>query len=199
MSVRSPTERTRNYASILYPESAPEHWEDILRSLHVTACVSPLHTGEKENGEELKPHFHIVLMYDSMKTLNQAAADFKIFGALEHCQAVRAIRGYLRYLCHLDEDPKVKEHYDPYAVHVFGDFDYLSAINSTEDDLNILVDITNYIHANHVTNLIEFQCMNVCHNMDWFRVIARSSTMYVKEIIKAEYLLELRATTTSPK
>lgn len=194
---RSPT-RNRNYCSILYPEDE-EQWESKLRNLHVMACVSPLHAGEKEDGTILKPHYHVVLMYDSVKTIEQAKEDFKSFGALERCEAIRAIRGYLRYLCHLDENPKEKEHYDPYLVQVFGDFDYISAINSTEDDLNILVDITNYIHANHITNLIEFQCFNVCHNMDWFRVIARSSTMYVKEIIKAEYLLELRATATSPK
>ena len=165
MSARSPTTRTRNYCSILYPDSAPDDWEQRCRDLHVTAIISPLHTGEKSNGEALKPHFHIVLMYDSMKTISQANEDFKSFGAIDRCESVKAIRGYLRYLCHLDEDPKVKEHYDPYLVHVIGDFDYISAINSTEDDLNILVDITNYIHANHITNLIEFQCLNICHNI----------------------------------
>ena len=189
---RSPTTRNRNYCSILYPEDEP-NWESKLRNLHITACVSPLHTGEKEDGSELKPHYHVVLMYDSVKTIEQAKEDFVSFGALDRCESIRAIRSYLRYLCHLDENPKEKEHYDPYLVHVFGDFDYIAAINSTEDDLNILGDITCYVHDYHITSFIDFQYFNWSHNMDWFRIIARNATMYVKEIIKSEYLKQLSA------
>lgn len=188
---RAPTNRCRNFCSILYPEDN-ENWESDLRQLHVTAVVSPLHTGEKEDGSALKPHFHIVLLYDSVKTMEQAKEDFKSFGAIDRCEMVRAIRSYLRYLCHLDETDPSKPHYDPEQVKVIGDFNYMDMIQSEEDDTNLLIDITNFIHSNHITNLIEFQCFNISHNLDWFRVIARSSTIYVKEIIKAEYLLGLQ-------
>ena len=35
--------RTRNYATVVYPESAPENWLSILSDSHVPCFVSPLH------------------------------------------------------------------------------------------------------------------------------------------------------------
>ncbi|MDU2191324.1 MAG: Rep family protein, partial [Klebsiella pneumoniae] len=35
--------RTRNFTTIVYPESAPENWLEILQQLFVPALVSPLH------------------------------------------------------------------------------------------------------------------------------------------------------------
>ena len=35
--------RLRNFATVVYPESAPENWLDRLDGLHVPAFVSPLH------------------------------------------------------------------------------------------------------------------------------------------------------------
>ena len=35
--------RTRNYACVVYPESAPKHWISILDSFHVASFISPLH------------------------------------------------------------------------------------------------------------------------------------------------------------
>ena len=36
--------RTRNFATVIYPESAPENWQDILVEQFVPAFISPLHT-----------------------------------------------------------------------------------------------------------------------------------------------------------
>ena len=38
--------RRRNFATIVYPDSAPENWLKILASHHVPACVSPLHDSD---------------------------------------------------------------------------------------------------------------------------------------------------------
>ena len=35
--------RTRNYATVVYPESAPEGWQSILEDQFVSAFISPLH------------------------------------------------------------------------------------------------------------------------------------------------------------
>ena len=35
--------RTRNWMIIVYPDSAPERWEDILDEMHIAWACSPLH------------------------------------------------------------------------------------------------------------------------------------------------------------
>ena len=39
----SSTNRTRNYACIVYPESAPDNWKELLEDMHIPALISPLH------------------------------------------------------------------------------------------------------------------------------------------------------------
>ena len=36
-------QRTRNFATVVYPDSAPDNWLSALEDTHVTSCVSPLH------------------------------------------------------------------------------------------------------------------------------------------------------------
>ena len=35
--------KTRSYATVVYPDSAPENWVEILRDLKFNAIISPLH------------------------------------------------------------------------------------------------------------------------------------------------------------
>ena len=55
--------RTRNYATIVYPESAPKNWLDILREMKFNVLVSPLHDKDvnPEDGEIKKAHYHVLL------------------------------------------------------------------------------------------------------------------------------------------
>lgn len=48
-------ERTRNFATVVYPESAPENWERILEEHCVPAFISPLH--DKDIDAEGKGNF----------------------------------------------------------------------------------------------------------------------------------------------
>ena len=38
--------RTRNFATVVYPESAPENWIDIIRESHINVIISPLHEND---------------------------------------------------------------------------------------------------------------------------------------------------------
>lgn len=60
-------ERCRNWAFIIYPDSMPANSIDILRSLMVQACVSPLHSP----ADGLKEHYHVVLLFSTVKSYEQ--------------------------------------------------------------------------------------------------------------------------------
>lgn len=64
--------RTRNFATVVYPESAPENWQTILSESKIPLFISPLHDGDvNADGEKKKEHYHVMVMYDSVKTLNK--------------------------------------------------------------------------------------------------------------------------------
>ena len=99
---RATDNRKRNFATVVYPESAPENWQEILAGMFVPAFISPLHDKDiNPTGEPKKPHYHVVVMNDGKKSIEQAQELFAAIGGVG-CEVVQSIRGYARYLCHLD-------------------------------------------------------------------------------------------------
>ena len=58
--------RTRNYATVVYPESAPENWQQIISESKIPVFISPLHDQDiNPTGEHKKSHFHVMAMYEN--------------------------------------------------------------------------------------------------------------------------------------
>lgn len=69
--------RTRNYSTIVYPESAPKNWLTLLEEELVPCFISPLHDSDLEaTGEVKKAHYHVVIMFSGVKTVAQAQEVF---------------------------------------------------------------------------------------------------------------------------
>ena len=77
--------KKRNWGAVIYPESAPEDWKEILKLKGLTFAVSPLHDKDIDpTGEKKKPHYHIIICFPGpttdttvnqiMKELNQPIA-----------------------------------------------------------------------------------------------------------------------------
>ena len=119
--------RTRNYATVLYLESAAENWRYILEQEFVPCFISPYHDKDiNADGSIKKPHFHIIIMFDSVKSIDQAKAIFDKIGGVG-CEKVNSIRGYARYLCHLDNQHHIKKQHLQYYIVLYQD--YLNDIN----------------------------------------------------------------------
>ena len=58
--------KKRNWACVVYPESLPADWLDILQKTGLQIVISPLHNKDKNpDGTVKKPHYHIILIYRS--------------------------------------------------------------------------------------------------------------------------------------
>lgn len=100
--------KKRNWAFILYPESAPEDWREKLELYGIPCAVSPLHDKDKtKEGELKKPHYHIILAYKSPTTYNNVKS---FVDSLNQPIPVplQDIEAYYKYLSHEDSEDKAK-------------------------------------------------------------------------------------------
>ena len=96
------TTRNTHYATLVYPESAPHDWIDILEEQHIQALISPLHDKDiDKEGNPKKPHYHIILIFESLKSPNQVKEINEQFGGVGVIP-LHSLGAYSRYLCHTD-------------------------------------------------------------------------------------------------
>ena len=72
MSEKKQDQRSRNWVVIVYPESAPNDWREILDNMHIQWNESPLHDKDvNPDGTVKKSHWHVVLAFGSKKSYKQ--------------------------------------------------------------------------------------------------------------------------------
>lgn len=174
--------RYRNFATVVYPESAPEGWQDALSDFHVPALISPLHDRDVNPGGELKkPHFHVMFMYEGVKTVEQAQEVINYIGGVG-CEVVNSIRGYARYLCHMDNPEKVQ--YDPDSVKVLSGADYYGVISLAIDKYKSLNEMRVYCKDNNIFAFSDLYDYAAENHFDWFRVLSDCGAYVMKSYLK---------------
>lgn len=178
------TGRTRNYATLVYPESAPSDWLSIAGELQIPMFVSPLHKDDinELTGEPKKPHHHVMIMFDSVKTKEQAVEIFDRIGGVG-CQAVQSLRGSARYLCHLDNPEKAQ--YSTDDVRCFGGADYTDIIGLPIDKYKAIGEMLDYLDLHTDMTYYDLLMYARQERFDWFRVLCDSGTYVIKECIKS--------------
>lgn len=180
---KSSTVRSLYWATIVYPESAPEHWKNLLSDAIVPALISPLHDKDiNPTGELKKDHYHVILMYDSLKSSNQAKEIIDIIGGVG-CERVNSIRGYARYLCHLDNPEKYR--YNEDDVSSLCGVDYFNLINLPTDNFAMIIEIMDWCDENEIFGFASLLRYSRVHRSDWFRLLCSSGTYVIKEYLKS--------------
>lgn len=109
-------EKNRNWTFLVYPDSAPSNWFDIIQESGLPFAVSPLH--DKDNnptGDQKKPHFHILVCYPGPTTFLQVS---KLCALLNSPipKRVLSIVGIYRYFTHKDNPEKYQYNEDDIRV-----------------------------------------------------------------------------------
>lgn len=176
--------RKRNFACIVYPESAPKNWIDILSDYHIPAFISPLHDSDLTNNgkEQKKAHFHVMIMFDSLKSDDQVKQIFNSFGGVGF-EKVQSMRGYARYLCHLDDPNKAQ--YDPGKVVCFGGANYFELIGTMADKQSCIRDMVDFINENDIDSFYELVNYSRNFKLEWFDCLMNHGSYFIKEYIKS--------------
>lgn len=190
--------RSLTWAAVLYPESLPENWQDILRELMVPAFISPLHDRDvNATGEPKKPHYHLLLKFATKKSYSQVSGLLEpLNGAAP--QRINDFRSYARYLCHLDNPEKAA--YDRELVVSLCGLDYAETVGTSADRLvgiREMMDWCNEFNVFSFSELCDFAAVN---RSDWFRLLCDNSahimTAYLKSRLwsaETDKLEQLRA------
>lgn len=190
--------RSRYWATIVYPESAVSGWLGIIQTLGLQAVLSPLHDkdtydytdNEKgfKKGDLKKPHYHLVFLFDSLKSSGQVKEITDKIGSVGQLK-VLSISGTIRYLTH--KDCKDKAQYDEKDLLSIGGADiekYSKTENEKDEDLNqSFFRITNLcaeFSLYEFSDLIDFL---LCHEEFELFKIVRQNSYFWAQYLKSKF------------
>lgn len=126
--------KKRNWAFVLYPESMPRDWLDILRVSGLPIAISPLHDQDvNADGSPKKPHYHCIAVYGSPTTFSNVKTLTDRLNAPIPI-ALDQVRGYYRYFTHQDNPEKCQ--YDEKEIQHVNGFSILDFVELTKNEVN---------------------------------------------------------------
>ena len=175
--------RTRNWVFILYEDSAPPNWREVLDADCVPWIESPWHDQDVNEDAEHTPkkkHKHIMLCYPTVKTFEQVKETTEALNA-PIPQAVKSMVGQVRYFAHLDNPEKYQ--YDRAGVVGHG-IDTQGIIDTGADKMQVLMEILAFVRENNIyrfNTLVDYALRN---NQTWFRLLANGYTRFISEYLR---------------
>lgn len=165
--------RARAWTFILYPESAPENWREILDGHHVPWACSPLHDRDvNATGEPKKPHWHILLSFGGKKAYKQ------IWSVSEGINGTRPQvchdqKGLIRYFTHRDNPEKAQ--YDQRDIEAHGGFDLEEYLKPTASEcMRLQNEMVEWCYR---YNIVEYRALKIYalhERPDWANELSRS-------------------------
>lgn len=189
--------RGRNWTIVLYPDDLPEDWLDKVRDIKCKLVLSPLHDkDENADGTPKKPHYHALLMFGGIKSLNAVRGLFvSLFGEndngaipgvatiAKNC-IVHDTGAMVRYLVHMDNPEK--HQYSVDDMQAFNGADLMELLRrSMSETQSIMVEMEKYIEDNEITELCDFARAIRETKPDWYMILTTKSTVYFNAFIRS--------------
>lgn len=134
------------WSAIVYPESAPENWKELLRARGYEIAISPLHDKDKwehdsperevtcedgtilhipkgalyKKGDRKKPHWHIIVKTESRCSFNEMNKELQDLLGCPRIQKCRSLKGAYEYFIHLNHPDRY--HYDRDEIETYNGF-----------------------------------------------------------------------------
>lgn len=180
-------QRARTWTFIVYPESAPENWREILDGYHVPWVESPLHDKDvNPDGKVKKAHWHIVLFFDGKKSFEQVEEITEAISA-PIPQKTANPKGLVRYLIHMDNPEKYQYKREEIVCHSGAEIDDYFALSSSSRRA-VLWEIIDFIQDSRVENFSDFIAFCLAtENREWFDIAMNHNTLAINKVIDSIY------------
>lgn len=180
--------RCRNWTFLVYEDSAPGNWIEILRDeLKLLFVVSPYHQFDhNEDGTPKKPHWHVVLPFEGNKSYDQVKEISNRCSGVEVIP-VRSMPGMIQYLIHKNNPEKYQ--YKKQDIQSFGvDIEQYFGLTPSQMQLEASKMVT-FIYTNGVTEFSEFAKMVHDISPDWEYILMNRNTSFFKALLSNRALI----------
>lgn len=171
--------RSHYWRFLIYPDSAPENWRKILNETLVDIAISPLHQPDEE---VLKPHYHGVVKFDSLKSFKQVKkiitdplnTVFPLIG--------NSGRKSYEYLIHVNH-PEREQFKDAEGNYRWDLIEHMNGATKEtfckeEEKEDEHINIIMYIQDNNISEMRELTNYCLGNELGWLNLIRKSSTFY---------------------
>ena len=176
--------KKRNWAFVLYPDSAPTDWIERLQATGLSCAISPLHDkGVNPDGELKKAHYHVILCYAGPTSYNVVKS---LTDSLNQPipQALEQVKGYYRYFTHMDNPEK--HQYNSDDIQRINGFDIANYSELTRSEVaSIKIKLIQFIRDYCITEYSDFMD-SVLESFDAAEFdVASNNTMFFDRYISS--------------
>lgn len=188
--------KKRYFAFLLYPESINSEWKQIL--INLKQRVFYIYHDKDiilETGEVKKPHYHVMIMYDSPRSDATVSKIATSCGSNGHLERIESKSKYMRYLIHLDNPEKYQYGFED--VVSLGGADYVKEIRTKlkvgNDKLKIISEMINFCNDNNIEVYADFLSYCVKYRQDWLKILTSYSGRVIENYIKSSSWAKMHA------
>lgn len=184
--------KTRSWAFVVYPESAPDNWLELLADLHMQVLVSPLHDMDLDSeGNLKKPHWHVMLIADGPISASRANELIAPFNGSKSAEYIHSTRGYARYLAHIDDPDKAQ--YNPGDIRAFGGADLAKLLTSERNQMDSLSEIMSWCEEQGVSSFSTLLRYARTNRREWLPPLVRYAFFFTRYLSSLRYEMESRS------
>lgn len=173
----------RTWAFVVYPESMPENFDEIVTETGLPLAMSPLHDKDTNpTGEIKKAHYHCIVYYENPTTFKNVKEN--VCDKLNATIPIKleSIRGMYRYHLHLDNPEKYQ--YDDRDRKFFNGFDIDLASKLTKTEVNkIIKQIHTFINDNDIVEYIDLLDILKDNDLNSLYEVAINNTLLFKAML----------------
>lgn len=176
--------KKRNWAFVVYPDSAPDNWLQLLQETGLQCAISPLHDMDLDaSGEPKKAHWHVIVCYSGPTSFNVVKGLTDSFNA-PIPQALEQVKGYYRYLTHQDNPEKAQ--YSSDDICCINGFNIMDYSDLTRSELNsIKLKMLEFIRQVDILEYSDFMDFLQDNSMLTEFDIASSNTLFFDRYISS--------------
>lgn len=177
--------RTRNWTVVVYDESAPANWRELLDEKHIEWIESPLHDKDTNaDGTPKKPHRHLLLMFGGVKSYEQVLEFIQALNCPipQRCHNAKALT---RYMAHLDNPEKAQ--YSISDIKGHGGVDIAEMLRPSSSERYALIkEMGSFIKDKEITEFQDIFDYAMANRFDdWFPLLCDSSAFVINQYIKS--------------
>lgn len=170
-------DKNRHWTFLVYPESAPNNWKELLQETGCQIAISPLHDKDENPDKELKkPHYHILICFPGPTTFKKVNSLCSQLNS-PIPKRVLSIIGIYRYFTHLDNPEKYQ--YNEEDIVVLNGFDIKEYNGLTASQtLVIKKALQKLIIEKHLTEYSDFMDYIIENLGNDFYQVASNNTLF---------------------